>query len=69
MIDLSGFYVMCMICTRGWGMYDLLDLHITFLSVGLHDLYNRQDLYDLRDFCMIWRISKIWILHSCLQHV
>ena len=45
----------------------------TCLSVGvidLHDLYHLQeDLYDLRDFCMAWRICKIWILYTCSHHV
>ena len=32
-------------------------------------LYDVQDLYDLLDFGIIWRICKIWNLHTFLQHV
>ena len=60
-----------------WDVCDLYDMYTgngvcaicmirIFLSVGLHDL---QDLHDLRNFCMVWRICKIWILQTCMHHV
>ena len=37
-----------------------------WMILGTCDL---QDLYDLRYFCMVWRICKILILGTCLHHV